>query len=190
MRKTLTYESAKNLKELDLLDKMETVDALDEEIDCLTEQMRSLRKEFKMLSLKTQWKQKQVEMQTVKPHSIQYQSVDTETFKSFSKREGVRDHLKLGDLVFNGFTKSSKKRSKETTTPQRGSRSLATSRREISHFSLSSSKREKSDEEQKNELLKNLHLAKSEKIIRWQKLGFVDKEEGRSKLDDQVVLLS
>jgi hypothetical protein len=177
MRKTLTYESAKNLKELELLEQMETLDNLDDEIAYLIAQKKALKKEVKAMQFKDKWKQHQMEMQTTNVRKRPLPVIKSNAYNS------IKGQFKLGDLMklSQMKTRSSRDINIKNQTPQKEELSLAESERKIKRFSLSTGKdftREFGKEKTKD----------SEREIRWKQLGFIDEEDDARDLNETVKL--
>jgi hypothetical protein len=183
-KNSLTYESARTLKDLELLEKMETIDELDDEIAFLQNQIQILKEESHKIQVKTYLKLKRMEKIEKQFSSNIIQDNESDIYRSFSKREGFQNKLKLGDLVVFGDPKEDI----EDDGPTIGKkfRSQANSSRNIGFLSRSLDTRKEFYLLRQSKIFKQMQVGKTENQKRWEVLGF-QKELGiHYTLNDQV----
>ena len=200
--KVLTYESARNLKDLELLENMEVLDNLNDEISFLQNQLKVLKQECSSIQ-KTNYKKKKqkeyIDQQFNVAVADDFES-ESEYYRSFSKREGFQDHLKLGDLVVFGKEENSEEdvqidqnyrnfnKFDEDDGPTIAKKfcSQANSRREIQKFSRSLDMRKDLNFMRQSRIFKKMQIGKTQNEIRWETLGFKAKKEISFRLTDSV----
>jgi hypothetical protein len=182
-KQLLTYESARTLKDLELLEKMETIDELDDEIAYLQNQISILKKESHDIQLNNHLKLKQMQHFENQFSNNPIDETDSEIYRSFSKREGFQNKLKLGDLVVFG---DSKEDQDDGPTIGKKFKSQVNSRRNISMVSRSLDVRKDFHLLRQSQIFKKMQVGKSESQKRWELLGFKNEKETAYSLDDQV----
>ena len=185
--KSLTYESARNLKELELLEKMETIEELNDEINYLEDQIEFLKKERNSALMKKKLKEQQMKDFESQFKSSKADDYDSEIFRSFSKREGFQEKLKLGDLVT--FTKEPEPPDEEDwqhLSPERKVKSRASSTRHIHPLTLSVDGRKKQSISRQSIIFKNMQKEKSEREKQWERFGFRTQRNLKYKLTSEV----
>lgn len=169
-RKILSYESAQTLADLDILDKMETLDALDDEIAFLEAQLQHLAKERRSLQVSNQ-----IQLQQRRQFERQFASdifddSSSEIYRSFGQRQGFQSKLKLGDLVV--FTGSTENVDDDGPTPAKRIQRAPGSKRQIGGLSQSVDARRGFSLVRQSQILKKMQVGDSEYDSRKKLFGF------------------